>query len=66
MHMKVIELTKDNRTDKIYEQAWGVDMDDLTVVQSVINIMRHQRDRDEGKVHTAIGRFQTVAIRIEL
>lgn len=66
MDMKVIELTKDNRTDKIYQQSWGADMDDLTVLQSVVNIMRQQRDRDEGKVHTAVGRFQTIAIRIEL
>lgn len=65
--MKVIETTRDNRTGTVTDQSWGDNIDsDLNVLLSVTNILRHQRDRDEGKVHTAVGRFETIAIRIEL
>ena len=65
--MKVIESVKDNRTGEVTEQSWGnVISDDLTVLLSITQILRHQRDREAGLVHTALGRFETVAIRIEL
>lgn len=65
--MKVIETTRDERTGEVTEASWGnVIEDDLAVIQSVVNILRHQRDRDAGKVHTAVGRFTTTSIRIEL
>lgn len=65
--MKVIEEVKDNRTGTITRNSWGNVMEnDLTVLISVAQIIEHQRARERGEVHVAVGRFETVAIRIEL
>ena len=64
--MKVIEIVRDNRTGDVTENSWGNAIsDDLSVITSVANIIMHQRARERGEVHTAIGRFETTGIRIE-
>lgn len=66
--MKVIETVKNVRTGETTEVSWGNKISsDLSVVGSVLDIIQHQRDRDNGDIHEALlGRFETVSIRIEL
>lgn len=66
--MKVIETIKNLRTGETTEVSWGNAItSDLSVLDSVVGILQHQRDRENGDIHEALlGRFQTIAIHIEL
>ena len=65
--MKVIETVRDNRTGDVTDVSWGSAItSDMSIITSVANIIDHQRAREAGEVHTAQGRFETLAIRIEL
>ena len=60
-------MVKDNRTNEVSEVSWGNNLsDDMSIITSVANIISHQRARERGEVHVALGRFETVSIRIEL
>jgi hypothetical protein len=66
--MKVIEEVKNLRTGETTEVSWGNKIEsDLSIISSVAGILSHQRDRDDENIHEALlGRFETIAIRIEL
>lgn len=71
MHMKVIEIRKDNRTGETVEVSWGNNIiSDFSIIGSVVNIVEHLRDQEAGKAepdhNPVLDRFTTVGIRIEL
>jgi hypothetical protein len=68
--MKVIEIRKDNRTGKTFENSWGNNItSDFSIIKSVVSITEMLREQEAGKEqgshNPVLDRFTTVAIRIE-
>lgn len=69
--MKVIETVeyydRQGNLQDTTDVSWGNNItSDFSIITSVINIVEHQRARDNGEVTNFPGRFKTIAIRIEL